>query len=106
MPFHQEFGRAEVGDAASVTLRIAVVLPSGGPMMRPGAPDLVTLAVVDGEAVTDLATLDGEWTAVLDRFDEAIAARVAASLRSMISSASDSMSSRPCWSHSSRRRWR
>ena len=59
VPFHQEFGRAEVGDAASVTLRIAVVLPSGGPMMRPGAPDLVTLAVVDGEAVTDLATLDG-----------------------------------------------
>lgn len=59
-PFTTIFGEAGLPAGPTVTLRLSAALPEQGP--RPAdAPDLISMSVVDGDAVATLATVDGRY---------------------------------------------
>lgn len=58
-PFEQELGRVDLADPSSVTVRLSATIPQASPIVRTLEPDLIGFAVVAGDEVTELASVDG-----------------------------------------------
>lgn len=58
-PFEGEFGRADVDNPAAVTVRLSAEVPQASPVARAQPPDVLTFSVGSGDAVTELASVDG-----------------------------------------------